>query len=118
MFEGIEVFPHPADLEQIYLHHQGATNAGHFAGLPGGRLRLQTWPGVPCDGLSARWEGDAGEAAGVYPGQQRGAAAAPGPHAEGAAFAGRGEGEIPRLVRAADRQEGEAGPLDGQAGSL
>ena len=31
------------------------------------RLRLQAGPGVPGDGLSARREGDAGEAAGVYP---------------------------------------------------
>ena len=38
-----------------------------IAGLPGSRLRLQTWQGVPGDGLSARRAGDAGEAAGVYP---------------------------------------------------
>ena len=98
MLEGIEVFPHQADLEQVHLHHQGAANAGHFAGLPGSRLRLQAGPGVPGDGLSARREGDAGEAAGVYPGQQRGAAAALGSHAEGATLAGRGEGEVPGLV--------------------
>ena len=76
MLEGAEIFSHPADLEQVHLHYQGAADAGHIAGLPGGRLRLQAGPGVSCDGLPARRESDAGEAAGVYSGQQRGAAAA------------------------------------------
>ena len=47
MLERAEIFPHPADLEQIYLHHQGAANAGHFAGLSGGRLRLETGTEYP-----------------------------------------------------------------------
>ena len=56
MLEGIEVCPYPADMEQVHLYHQGAANAGHFAGVPGGRLRLQTGPGVSCDGVPARRE--------------------------------------------------------------
>ena len=69
MLEGIEVFPHPADLEQVHLHHQGTAGSGYFAGLPCGRFWFQIGPGVSSDGLSARRAGDAGGAAGVYTGQ-------------------------------------------------
>ena len=98
MLEGIEVCPYPADMEQVHLYHKGAANAGHFTGVPGGWLRLQIGPGVPCDGVPARWEGDAGKVAGLYPRQQRGATIPCGPHAEGSALTGRGEGEVPGLV--------------------
>ena len=97
MLEGIEVCPYPADMEQVHLYHKGAANAGHFTGVPGGWLRLQIGPGVPCDGVPARWEGDAGKVAGLYPRQQRGATIPCGPHAEGSALTGRGEGEVPGL---------------------
>ena len=39
-FEGTEILSHPADLEQIYLVHQGAADAGRFAGVPCGRNQL------------------------------------------------------------------------------
>ena len=47
MLEGAEIFPYSADLEPIYLHDKRTANAGHFAGLSGGRLRLETGTGVP-----------------------------------------------------------------------
>ncbi len=76
MLEGAEIFPYSADLEPIYLHDKGTANAGHFAGLSGGRLRLETGTGVPCEGVPARRAGGTGAAARLYSGQQRGEAAA------------------------------------------
>ncbi len=41
MLERAEIFPYSADLEPIYLHDKRTANAGHFAGLSGGRLWLE-----------------------------------------------------------------------------
>ena len=76
MLEGAEIFPYSADLEPIYLHDKRTANAGHFAGLSGGRLRLETGTGVPCEGVPAWRAGGTGAAARLYSGQQRGEAAA------------------------------------------
>ena len=45
-------------------------------GLSGGRLRLETGTGVPCEGVPAWRAGGTGAAARLYSGQQRGEAAA------------------------------------------
>lgn len=38
-FEGAEICPHPADLEQVHIVHPRAADAGCFAGLPCGGNR-------------------------------------------------------------------------------
>ncbi len=65
-FERTEIRPHPADLEQVYFVHQGAADAGHFAGVPCGWVWLKVGARLSCGSLPIRRCGRSGEAAGLY----------------------------------------------------
>jgi len=97
-FERTEICPHPADLEQVHIVHPGAADAGCFAGISCGGNRHKAGKRLSGGGVSVRRRCGAGEAAGLYSGQQRRTAAHTGAHAKEPPVAGRGEGEVSGLV--------------------
>ena len=74
--------------------------------------------GVSCGCLSVWRCGGSGEAAGLYPGQQRRATVHTGAHAKKPLVASRSKGEVSGLVWTPGGEAGTLGPLDSEAESL
>ena len=84
---------------RVYLHHQGTAGSGYFAGASGWSVPVPSWGReYPVTAYRLGGRVTLEKLLEFIPDSNRGAAAAPGPYAEGAALAGRGEGEIPGLV--------------------